>query len=54
MERITKQLEKIAEEICDNYCKFPQEYNSRTDDPDKNWELLSKEKCENCPLNKMV
>ena len=41
---IPKCLEKIANLMCDNYCKFPDEYKENED-------ALWKEKCENCPLN---
>lgn len=42
-------FERIKEEMCDNYCKYPQEY--KADEDDANWDRLLEEKCTNCPLN---
>ena len=39
----TETKESIKEDICDNYCKFP----------DTNSDLELEEICENCPLNNM-
>lgn len=44
--RVTQQLEKIGEEICDHYCKFPQYYGNS----DNDMERLHEEHCENCPI----
>lgn len=49
---ILDELEVIANKICDEYCKWPQEYgcqddyDSDEDELEKMWE----EKCQNCPL----
>lgn len=50
---ITETLNKISEEMCNKYCKFPEQYYSQTDDVDAACEKMLKEKCENCPLNKI-
>lgn len=48
---IQEQLEKITEQMCDNYCKWPEhpDYNDNLD-PDKNMEKLHEEKCSHCPM----
>lgn len=43
---ITEQLEEIAEQICDNYCKYIEKYSD--------YEKLVEEKCEHCPLWRIV
>lgn len=41
---------EVIQDMCDKYCKFPQEYeNTGADD-----ERMYDEKCSNCPLNKLV
>lgn len=45
---------RVAEEICDGYCKYPDEYRERYKDPDEAQERMAIERCENCPLNKIV
>lgn len=53
LEKITCDLEKIAAEMCDKYCKHPVMCN----DPEQ-WELDvvngECEVCNNCPLNLFV
>ena len=40
-------FEKIAEEMCDHFCKFPEAYDhGREDDHDR----MIEEKCNKCPL----
>ena len=39
-------IEDITGEICDRYCRFPEAYDSE--------ERMREEKCEKCPLNKLV
>ena len=44
---ITEQLDKIKEDICDHYCKYP-EMDGKEDD----WLLMDEDSpCKNCPLN---
>lgn len=45
---ISQLLEEVANEICDNYCKYPAEYNSK-----KEFEELLDTHCLNCPLSKL-
>ena len=42
-------IESVAQDFCDNYCKFPGEYGEEDDD----YERLIDEKCSNCPLNRL-
>lgn len=41
-------IAKIIEDMCDNYCKYPESWNSETDG-----ELSESDICKNCPLNKL-
>ena len=42
-------VESVAQDFCDNYCKFPGEYGEEDDD----YERLIDEKCSNFPLNRL-
>lgn len=47
---ITQQIEDIKEDICMNYCKYPDTYNP--DDHD-GVELWDSDICNNCPLMRL-
>lgn len=49
MDSITKQLEEISNEICNNYCKYPEQW----DEEKEGCELCESEHCRNCPLNRL-
>ena len=49
MDSISKQLEEIANEICNNYCKYPEQW----DEEKEGCELSESEYCTNCPLNRL-
>ena len=42
-------LEGIAEEMCQNYCKWPDQW-----DEELNGELSESDICANCPLNRLT
>ena len=42
------------DKICECYCKFPDEYRSMYKDVDEAQENLEREKCDMCPLNKLI
>lgn len=44
----TEQVEKIKEEICRRYCRFPEAY------PESDLDRMKEEKCSKCPLNEVV
>ena len=44
-------LEDVFEDMCNNYCKYPYEYNPEDHD---GVELWDSEICDNCPLSKLV
>lgn len=50
---ITKQLEEIAENICDHYCKYPEKYSIKEKGDDA-YDALLNEVCVKCPLNKIM
>jgi hypothetical protein len=50
---VTQQLEKIKEDICDNYCKYPEKYLEEIKNPDEAMTEMYERVCENCPLNKL-
>ena len=47
-------IQWVADEVCDNYCKYPDEYFRKYKDEDEAFEHLYCEKCEKCCLNKLV
>lgn len=52
---ITKMLTMIADQICDNYCKYPDMYLSKNQDGDEDMleDMMYTEICANCPLMKI-
>ena len=48
-ETIMQQLEKVAAEICDNYCKFMAEMGN----DESRWDELTEKHCDKCPLEKL-
>ena len=48
MKTITEQMQKITEDICDNYCKYPLLEKYKGDEGQQN---MFDEICEKCPLN---
>ena len=46
-------IEQIVSEICDKYCKYPEEYGKKFKDEDVATENLCNEKCDHCPLMKL-
>lgn len=46
---ITEQLEAIAEDFCNHYCKYPDLW----DEEAEGCELSESEHCQNCPLNEL-
>ena len=49
MDTITKQLNDIAERFCNDYCRYPREWNEK----EEGMELSESSVCENCPINKI-
>lgn len=45
MRTVTQQLDRIAEEICENYCKYPDQY--------KDYDEMLNDVCDGCPLNRL-
>ena len=45
------EMEHIAGEICDHYCKFPEAYYTGQDDDN---DRMIEERCNNCPLGKLI
>lgn len=43
---ITQQINDIAEDFCNNYCKWPDLY----DEEEECCELSESDHCQNCPL----
>lgn len=43
-------LEEIANEFCDNYCKYPDSW----DEEAEGCELSESEICSGCPINRLV
>ena len=49
-ETIALELEHIAAQICDKYCKYPEQW----DEEKEGKELYESEICKNCPLSRLV
>lgn len=47
---ISEQLQQIAEDFCENYCKWPNEW----DEEQKGCELCESDICKNCPVGRLV
>lgn len=47
-------LSEVVNAICTDYCKFPEKVYSETHDAGEADDILFKEHCENCPLNKLI
>lgn len=47
------ELEEIKADICDNYCKYPEQYWLEYEDSVEAHEQMLREQCEECPLNRL-
>lgn len=46
---ITEILQEVTEDICNNYCKYPDTW----DEEKEGCELCESDICNNCPLNRL-
>ena len=46
---ITQQIQEVADDFCDNYCKYPDIW----DEEAEGCELSESDHCRNCPLNRL-
>ena len=46
-------INELIEKICMEHCKFPEQYEQKYSDEKEAEEMLEKEHCENCILNKL-
>lgn len=49
MAKTKEQLEQIAEDFCNNYCKYPDIW----DEEKEGYELCESDICANCPISKL-
>lgn len=49
MKSISDILEEVKTEMCNNYCKWPDQWNEEKEGMD----LIDSDQCINCPLNKL-
>lgn len=47
---VTTLIEHVVEEMCDKYCKYPEQW----DEEAEGVELSESDICKNCPLNRLV
>lgn len=45
-----KIIQEVIDEMCDKYCKYPNEWDPEEHDGQ---ELFDSEICQNCPLNRL-
>lgn len=50
---IMQTLEGVIEEMCNDYCKYPDIYKQKYGDGDEAGEKLCDEVCMNCPLTEI-
>lgn len=50
MESITQVLQQVVETMCNDYCRYPREYDEDADGVP----LCESEICAACPLNRLV
>lgn len=50
---VTELLQGIADEICENYCKYPEKCAAEKSDPDEAEDLLYLNYCTNCPMSRV-
>ena len=48
-------IEEVKIEMCNDYCRYPREYDPREYDPEEHdgAELYDTDICRNCPLNRL-
>ena len=51
---ICMMLHENCEKLCMEYCKFPEQYLGQYKDPDEAQEKMMAEKCEDCPIGKII
>lgn len=49
MMSITEIIEEVKEQICNDYCRYPREW----DEEEQGCDLSESETCANCPLNRL-
>ena len=47
LKTIQSQLEEIASDMCENYCKYPEQWNEADGD------MCDSDTCRNCPLTRI-
>lgn len=51
---VTDIVGEVCEEICDHYCKWPEQYTKTVlGEKETNEDALITEKCDKCPLNRL-
>ena len=48
-----KKIEEVIEEMCDKYCKWPEIYLARYEDPDIAHDVMLETECPDCPLSRI-
>ena len=48
-EEAARLIEEVKIEMCDNYCRYPREW----DEEKEGMELVESEHCNTCPLNRL-
>ena len=49
------ELNELAKDVCENRCKFPEQYDCQKIDKDfVNLEKMYEEQCKNCPIMELI
>lgn len=49
METVSEIIEEVKTQMCNDYCRFPREW----DEEKEGMELTESDHCQNCPLNRL-
>lgn len=49
MKSVSEIIEEVKEQICNDYCRYPRDWNEE----ERGIELCESEICQNCPLNRL-
>ena len=49
----TDEIEQIKEDMCDNFCKWPEWYLMNYEDSEEAHDAMVEDMCSECPLNRL-
>ena len=52
-ETVTQQIDEVKKDMCEQYCRWPIAYKRDYKDSEQAFERCLKDKCGDCPLNRL-